>query len=227
MAKLFAIIAVLFACSSTRAPKVERSTPRTVEGSPRPERRPVTVECQMERPTAATLFERGVRSRTTEAKMKPALDKHLGGANPPISFDLECRDRVCRIRPGIPRDDRVTAALNAATREVLELIHEVTNQMNPHIVYWQLVEPSHLDFRRDLSARIRAEVTPACKRQHTNRVDVEMRFAVANGAIVPSVRGADSSMGECLRAGALKVVDGLEVPPGALPYALRLRLVDP
>lgn len=223
MAKLFGIIATLLACSSTRAPKADRTTP-PIERSTRPR---VAVECRMERPSAATLFERGVRSRATEAKVKPALDKHLGGASPPISFDLECRDRVCRIRPAIPRDERVEAALQTATREILELIHGVTNQMNPYTVYWQLAEPSHLDFRRDLSARIRAEVTPACKRQHANRGDFELRFAVANGAVMPSVRGADPAMAECLRAGSLKLVDGLEVPPGALPYAVTFRLVDP
>jgi len=96
----------------------------------------------------------------------------------------------------------------------------------PDALYLQITDPAVAEFFRVLETKIAKDVKDACKRQHTERGIVELRLAVTDGVIVPTIKGdlSTTPMGECLRAGVAKLFDAIEVPPGALPHLVMLRV---
>lgn len=208
-----------------------RESETTSVRGPAPASRRLDVSRSAQGASHVEEFDHGARSRILEEKMRPLLEKHTGAADARVAYDFECRDRICRIRPRAEADwPSLSDALRGVSTDGDKrrgLILSVEYHSNPHAAYWKVSDDSVASFRSELSAKIRSEVAIPCKQQHPERGDVSIGLVAVGGNVLPVLSGpiAPTPMGECLRGALTKLVDGMEVPPGALPFSSMLRLV--
>jgi len=220
------VMTAIVACHHDGGPTTTPAAAPPVAASPSPPS-PTRADPRVE------AFEHGVRSRALEERMRPLLEKHTAAGNPPVGYDFECRDRMCRIQPKEQADwQSLSEALRAVASDQdsrRELISSVSYHSRPYVAYWEISDDNVADFRRDLSAKLRSEVLLPCKQQHPERGDVSFSFEAVDGKLLPVLTGplAPTPMGNCLRAALAKLVDGIEVPSGFLPFHSMLRLLPP
>jgi hypothetical protein len=176
------------------------------------------------------LFNRGERSLAVEAKMRPLIEKHATTG----SYDFECRDRVCRIRPNAPGESsRLMDALHAVSRtddrRLHMLISSIDNHFDPYVVYWLIADEAALTLHDEMRTKIVAQVASPCKRQHPQRGTIDISVKLLHGEIRPVTFGelAETPIGECIRSGLNDFLLSTDFPSGALPFSATLKLMLP
>ncbi|HEY5948402.1 MAG TPA: hypothetical protein VIV40_23055 [Kofleriaceae bacterium] len=184
-----------------------------------------------EQPLLSSRFMEGVRSASSEQRLRSFVEKELTEGSPPINFDLECRDRICRITPDASVDgSRFTEAIDRINQRERPagLFRAVQYEAKPFGVYFELEEQAVIDFKRGFLESVRNQVAAGCKQKHSERGDVYLALEAKDGRVVATFGGeiGQSAMGACLRAALDSLLPSVEFVPGILPWTITLRLAD-
>ena len=184
-----------------------------------------------EQQSLSVRFAKGVRSPSAEQRLRPVVAKELSEARPPIGFDLECRDQICRVTPGASVDgSRATEAINRVNQrdDTAGWFREVHYEANPFVIYFELEESRVVDFKRAFLESLRNQVVAGCKQKHSERGDVYVALEAKDGRVVPTIGGeiGQGAMGACLRTALETFLPSVEFVSGIIPWTITLRLAD-